>query len=436
MTKILKILLILLPCLTINASNKIVINFWHSMAGKLGNTLNTIIDEFNEKNDDFKIKATYKGTYHEALTSTVASYMAGKGPDIVQIFDIATDTMLYPKGVIKSVHSLLQEQNIHLPVNKIIKPVVNYYSDAKGRLLALPFNISTPALFYNKSAFIKAWLNPSRPPKTWFDVEIVSKQLIKSNAVNCGFTSTWIGWALFESFSLIHNIPFVTKDNGFNGIDVTASFNTKSMRDFIFRLKNWQSTNVFRYGGRIDDAQSLCTSQKCAMLIQSSGAFPDLKGSVSFELGMTRGPYLETYQEKELGNLIGGAAIWVLSTARNEKHRGIGQFFVHLVSPSIQQFWQNKTGYISVLDNKYLPKKTNLTDTEKTLIETQKFINHRVNKYRCIRLGHYMQIRDLIERQLEAVWAGYTSVDKALADASSEVDRMLRRFQRNVQHGK
>ncbi|NQY43511.1 MAG: extracellular solute-binding protein [Legionellales bacterium] len=409
------------------------ISFWHSMAGQLGNTLNEIIQEFNKNNPDYTVKSVYKGTYPETLTSTVAAYRARAKPDIVQIFDIATATMINPPGVIMPAHIVFAKAGLELPLEQMIKPAIDYYSDQDNNLLALPFNISTPVLFYNKSLFAKAGLEPNIPPKTWDDVEKISKILLDKGLVKNGFSSAWIGWSLFESFSLIHNLPFATSNNGFESIDVKVTFNNEEINLFIERLQQWQKENIFLYGGRLDDAQAFFTSGKCAMFIQSSGSFADLAPSVSFELGMTRIPFLSKYKESELGNLIGGAAIWVTNGLSSEKLYGIAKFFKFIMSPKIQLKWQNATGYLSVIDRKYLPKYDMITSTEKTLFEAQHFVISRQNKYKGIRLGNYMQIRDLVERQLEAVWAGYMSARDALSLAAEEADRMLVRFKRNTE---
>jgi sn-glycerol 3-phosphate transport system substrate-binding protein len=430
----LKLFLISLIFITIDTTiaNKIEIKFWHSMAGQLGNALNNIVAEFNNKNPDYYIKTVYKGTYPETLTSTVAAFRAGAAPDIVQIFDIATATMINPRSVIIPVHEIFSKTGITIPLDKMIQPAIDYYSDSDDKLLALPFNISTPALFYNKDLFKKAGLNPNAPPMTWDDVNILSKVLIQKGLVTYGFSGAWIGWTLFESFSLVHNLPFVTNNNGFDSIDVKVAFGNSTIKSFIKTLYNWQKSNVFLYGGRLDDAQSFFTSEKCAMLIQSSGSYADIQSSVNFELGMARIPYLGRYKESELGNLIGGAAIWVLAGLSEDKWLVVAEFLRFIMSPKIQLQWQSSTGYISVINSKYLPNKKPLSDSDIMLFKSQEFVISRENRYKGIRMGNYMQIRDLIERQLEAVWAGYSSVDEALDLAAEEANRMLKRFKRNI----
>lgn len=415
-------------------ATQIEIAFWHSMAGNLGRVLEQIVTDFNSHNQQYKIVPMYKGNYHEALTSTVAAFRAGRGPDIVQIFDIATATMINPPGVIKPMHQILKDSGRHLNLEQFLKPAIDYYSNEQGELLAAPFNISTPALFYNKSLLDKAGFTSDSNLKTWDDVGKVSTVLINKGLVSCGFSSAWIGWSLFESFSLIHNLPYATKNNGFDSLDVKVAFNNNETARFIQRLHDWQNKGIFLYGGRLDDAQSFFTSGKCAMLIQSSGSFADLAPAVKFELGMTRVPYLEDYHENDLGNLIGGAAVWAMANLPSEKYAAIADFVIYLCSPKVQSFWQKKTGYISVVRHKYLPNIAveHQNKYDENMKNTQDFVISREKKYKGIRLGNYMQIRDLVERQLEAVFAGYSNVIDSLEIAEMESNMMLKRFKRNV----
>lgn len=409
------------------------ITFWHSMAGNLGRTLEKIVNDFNNNNDDYKIISVYKGTYSEVLTSTVAAFRSNSHPDLVQIFDIATATMINPPGVIKPMHEVFALSKQQLNTKQFVQAAIDYYSNEQGDLLAAPFNLSTPMLFYNRDVFSAAGLDPDLPPQTWQDLELIAKTLIQKNLTTYGFSSTWIGWSLFESFSLIHNLAYATNNNGFDGLDIKVAFNNDKTRAFIQQLLMWQQDKVFLYGGRIDDAQSFFTSGKCAMLIQSSGAYADLYPSVSFSLGMARVPYLDSYTESDLGNLVGGAAIWAMDGLSKEKYLAIAKFIQYLCSPAVQAYWQNSTGYISIVKSQFLPEQQNTNKIiAMNLKRTQDFVISREKKYKGIRLGNYMQIRDLVERQLEAVWARYSEVSPALLRAEEEANIMLQRFKRNV----
>ena len=154
---------------------KTEIHLWHAMGGQLGETVNELVKQFNQSQVDFEVKPLNKGTYPEVLTGAIAAYRQKNPPHIVQVFDVGTQTMLL-SGAIHPIFQLMKEQEIKVDWNDFIKPVTGYYS-RDGNLYSMPFNSSSPILYYNKEAFKKAGL-ADKPPATWKDVGEFSKKII------------------------------------------------------------------------------------------------------------------------------------------------------------------------------------------------------------------------------------------------------------------
>ncbi|MGO2503922.1 MAG: hypothetical protein ACTH7C_12365, partial [Cobetia marina] len=70
------------------------VEWWHAMGGGLGKKVDEIAADFNASQDEFVVKPVFKGNYSETMTSAIAAFRAGKGPDIVQIFEVGTATMM------------------------------------------------------------------------------------------------------------------------------------------------------------------------------------------------------------------------------------------------------------------------------------------------------------------------------------------------------
>src|SRR5499425_586562 len=143
---------------------KTEIQFWHAMTGQLGDAVNELVKQFNDSQNEYEVKPLRKGTYPETLTAAIAAYRQHQAPHIVQVFEVGTQTMLL-SGAVYPVYQLMKEQEIAVEWKDFIAPVVGYYSK-DGNLYSMPFNSSTPILYYNKDAFQKAGLDPSKPPQT------------------------------------------------------------------------------------------------------------------------------------------------------------------------------------------------------------------------------------------------------------------------------
>ena len=136
------------------------IQWWHSMTGKLNDKVNEIADKFNASQTEYKVVPVYKGQYDESMAAAIAAYRAGNPPQIVQVFEVGTATMMAAKGAIKPVYQLMAEADETFDPKAFLGAVYGYYADTKGNLMSMPFNSSTQVLYINDDAFKKAGLDP------------------------------------------------------------------------------------------------------------------------------------------------------------------------------------------------------------------------------------------------------------------------------------
>ena len=202
------------------------VEFWHGLAMPLGGILEKIVTDFNESQTQYQVNPTFKGSYPETMVAAIAAFRAGNAPHIVQMFEVGTATMMSARGAIKPVHELMKETGVAFDPAAYLPAVAGYYSLPDGRMMAMPFNSSTTIMFYNKDAFKKAGLDPSKPPQTWPDLRAAAKKIRAANAAPCGFTTAWPTWAQFEQFSAIHDVPLATKANGLGGLDAELKINS------------------------------------------------------------------------------------------------------------------------------------------------------------------------------------------------------------------
>jgi len=128
---------------------KTEIVWWHAMGGFLGERVNEIATKFNSSQTEYEVKAVNKGSYPEALTAAIAAYRAKTHPHVLQVQEIATQTML-SSGAIYPVYQLMADHGVKINWTDFISVVKSYYS-YKGNLYSMPFNSSTAIFYYNKT---------------------------------------------------------------------------------------------------------------------------------------------------------------------------------------------------------------------------------------------------------------------------------------------
>ena len=409
------------------------IQWWHAMGGALGERVAGIAKGFNESQSDYKVVPTYKGNYTENMTAGIAAFRSGKQPHILQVFEVGTATMMGAKGAIKPVHKLMAEAGEPFDPAAYLSTVAGYYTTPDGKMLSMPFNSSTPVLYYNRDAFKKAGLDPDTPPKTWPEVAETAKKLQAAGAAECGFTTAWQSWVHLENFSAWHNVPIGTQANGFAGTDTELKVNSAAHVAHIQAMADWQKDKVFVYGGRRGDGQALFTSGECAMYTQSSAGYAGIKKTAQFDFGTGMLPYWPAVAEKPQNTIIGGATLWVFSGHSDEEYKGVAKFFSYLSSAEVQAEWHQGTGYLPITLAAYdLTKKQGFYDknpgTETALL--QMTLNAPTENSRGLRFGNFVQIRDIINEELEAVWGGKKTAQQGLDDMVKRGNTLLRKFEK------
>jgi sn-glycerol 3-phosphate transport system substrate-binding protein len=416
------------------SADPVQVEFWHSMEKPLGGILEQIVADFNASQTQYKVNPTYKGAYPETMTAAIAAFRSGNAPHIVQMFEVGTATMMAAKGAVKPVYELMQEAGVPFDPSNYVPAVAGYYSTPDGKMLSLPFNSSTTVMFWNKDAFKKAGLDPSKPPQTWPELIEDTKKL-KAAGIACPFTTAWPTWAQYENFSAINNVPLASKVNGMAGLDAVLKFNSPLHVKHITNLVNMQKDGLFKYGGRDGAADALFASGECAIIHGSSGLRARIVREAKWEWGEAMLPYYADAPGAPKNSIIGGASFWVLKSPsrKPEEWKAVAEFFRYLGKPEVDAKWHMDTGYVPVTKAGYAAAKAagfyeknpgadipylQLTRTEPT------------ENSRGLRLGNMIEIRNIMQEELEKALQGQQDAKAALDNAVTRGNVVLRNFER------
>lgn len=408
------------------------IQFWHAMGGNLGETVNALAEGFNKSQTEYKVNPVYKGSYTEALTAAIAAFRAKQAPHIVQVFEVGTANMMAAKGAVYPVYQLMADAKEPFDPKAFIGPVYGYYSTPDGKLLSMPFNSSTPVLYWNKELMQKAGLDPNKPPKTWPELGEMAKKAVAAGA-KCGFTPQWQTWTMIENYGAWHNLPYATKDNGFAGTDIELKFNDPARVKFIQMLADWTKDKTFVYGGREGKSTALFTAGDCVFHIASSGSAAGIDKALGQDkVGIGMMPYSPDVIAKPQNSIIGGATLWVLQGRPAAEYKGVAKFMSYLASTPVQAKWHQETGYVPIT-------MATAEATEKAgfykkfpgreVAVQELTLNPPTANSKGLRIGNFVQIRDIVDGELENVWSGKKDAKTALDDAVKAGNDQLKRFE-------
>ncbi len=407
------------------------IQWWHSMTAVNNEWVNDLAKDFNARQKDYRIVPTYKGSYDVSMTAAIAAFRAGQGPNILQVFEVGTATMMASKGAIVPVAQVMKDAGFKFDPAAYIPAVAGYYTAPNGQMLSFPLNSSTTVFYINKDAFKAAGLDTGKPPTTWPEVALAAAKL-KASGHKCPFTTAWQGWTQLESFSTWHNVELATKGNGLKGLDARLVANSPLHVRHIENLANMVKQGLFVYKGRANVPEASFVSGECAMITASSGFYGNVKKNAKFDFALATLPYYPDVPGAPQNTVIGGASLWVLSGKPAAEYKGVATFFNYLSSPEVQSASHKRTGYLPITNAAFaLTEKSGFyKENPGTDTAVNQMVRKVTDKSRGIRLGNYVQIRTIEDEELEGVWGGKKTAKEALDSVVKRGNELLERFQK------
>ncbi len=403
------------------------IQFWHAMGGRLGEVVEEVAEKYNASQSEYVLVPTYKGGYEDTMTAGIAAFRAKQQPHLIQIFDAGAATIINAPGATVSVADLLDEFEGGFDASDYIEGVRNFYADSEGKMIGMPFNSSTPLLYYNKEIFEEVGIDA--PPSTWEEFEAMAPKI--KEAGYQALAQSHSPWIFSENFHSRHNIQLATGNNGYDSTDVEILYNNDAMKTHWTKVKEWLDAGYYGFYGRgWGDNQDAFVQKKVAMWLGSSGSFGGLKSSTDFEFGTAYLPYWSSIIDEPKSTFIGGAAVFAMSGKSDEENAATADFLSFLSSPDVQYFWHKETGYVPITNAAYELAKEDgyydsTPDAEIGILQLSQPGGEWTKGYR---LGFYVQIREVMYKHYEGIFSGETSVDDAFEKIEEESNELLARF--------
>ncbi len=311
------------------------------LQGKVAQEVMRITKEFNASQKDIEVTAIFTGDYDSTRMKASAAQKAGKAPSVVitaanNVSDLViTDSIIPMKEVLATVDldadTYLDEFWPALHINAVINDAV----------YAIPYQNSTPVLYYNKTMFEKAGLEV---PQTWADVVAAGKKLTNAEENTWGImmpttNNDYCGW-------ILSSLTFANGGNFYNAEYPGEVYYDSAST--IGALEFWKNL-VFKHKimpKGVLDANGISTAffeQKLGMAFLSTGALTFMReNSKDFELGVAFMP-----KNVRRGVAIGGASLVVYRGISEEQKKAAATFITYLMQPERAGAWSRFTGYFS-----------------------------------------------------------------------------------------
>lgn len=405
---------------------KKVITLWHAMGGVNGEATEALVKAFNESQNEIEVKSEYQGNYDDLITKLKAAMQSGNMPDVCQMYDIGTKFMA-DSGHAIPVQDMFASTNFD--PSSVMNLITSYYT-VDGKQMSMPFNVSTPMLYYNKDVFKAAGLDPNTPPKTFDQVLQFSKKIVESKAAPVGYAQAIYGW-FFEQQLAGQGKYYANNENGRKAPATEVDFLNNGAGLKIF--KTWKSLMdsgyAANYGSVPADTQTAFFSGQTAMIIESTAILKNATASSDFEIGTGYLPKIE--ENAEGGVIIGGASLWMLDNKDDARKNAAWKFIEYTTTPESQATWSMSTGYFAVNPKAYetpamkdfIAKNPNFTTAINQLKDTP------VNGYTSgVLSGVATESRKLFNEAMEKTYDGTYTPEQGVSFLAEKVNAAITNY--------
>lgn len=417
-------LVALLPLsLTTAQDEPIVLDFYFPEA--TANNAQAIFEEyaamFTEANPNIEINVVYQGSYTDNRNIIQTQLAAGEGPDVAVM--LATDLLSFVEdGTIVPAQQFIDEmENGDAYADGFYDAFLLNSVDENGTIWSIPFQRSTPLLYYNVEHFEAAGLDPASPPANRDELLEVAQALTTDDRWGLWFPSEGFPIWLFSSFQISGGEPLVRERFDVVYFDTGP---TREGLEYLLALGN--EYGVMPEGSLSwGDGPTIFTSGEASMLVHTTGSLTRILTDADFEVGAAFLPFGPAGSETSgFGAPTGGGNLYIFANSTPEEQAAAWEWVRFLSSPEIQADWTVRTGYIAAVEDAWE------TETLQGLIEEApqyavardqlEFAGKEFTSFRSI------DIQNIINTTLSAIISGEeTDIESALATAQAQIDSLL-----------
>ncbi len=402
-----------------SAQDVITLQFYYpvGVAGPLAQAIDGYVAEFNAAHDNIQVEPIFTGNYVENMARAQAGILSGQPPDVAILLSTDLYTLVDMGGVIPLDDYIASDDG--LDIDDFFDAFMSN-SVSAGQVWGIPWQRSTPILYYNKDAFAEVGLDPESPPATWEELVEFGKQLVLrdgDNVTRWGVeipTSFWI----YANFAIQagQHIGSVEDDPCGVYLDTPEAIEALAFLRSLQVEHGIMPDGVNQWGVAPADFIAGAT----AMIYHSTGSLSSLLNDVPFELGtgfMPGGP-------AGYGANVGGGNFYIMADIGQERQDAAWTFINWMVRPEQIGQWGIDSGYVAPRNAAWETDPLMSYAAEVPQASTARMqLEYAVKEFPATLAGPEMAV--ITTQAAEAVYTGQSTPEEALKVAQERSDELL-----------
>ena len=393
-----------------------------AVGGAAADTIESLTAEYAAANPDVNITAIYAGSYQDAGQKALTAARGGNPPQLSVLLSTQMFTLI-DEDVIVPFDDFLSEEEKSEWIGGFY-PSFMENSQTGGKTYGIPFQRSTPVLYWNKEAFAAAGLNPEVAPANWDEMVEMGKALTlkdsSGNVTQWGvrIPSAGFPYWLFQGLSTPAGAILANADG--NGVN----FNDPKVVEALEYLVALSAEHGIMQPGSIDwgPTPKAFFEGETAMMWTTTGNLTNVRNNAPFDFGVAMLPAKE-----RRGAPTGGGNFYLFKDSTNEQKEAAVDFVQWITAPEQAAAWSIATGYIAPRPDTWETKtmKAYTADFPPALVARDQL------EYAVAELSTYEngKVTQALNDALLAAIAGEKSAKEALDEAQAKAERILRPYQ-------
>ena len=406
------------------------------MQSAAGDALAALTEEYNASQDRVVVELQNQNGYEELIDKYFQSSVEDR-PHLTQLPEYMLQQMADTNTVV-SATACIQAEGFDISP---FLPRAMFAYQTGGVQWGMPFNISTPVLYYRRDMFEEAGLDPDVSPITLDQVRESSEQLVDSGAATYGIaldSGANSGGAWFVEHWLARaGLPYADNDNGRTARATQVLFNTPETAELLTFAQDLVADDLAVYVGEdprgIDGLLRLADPQApAAMTIATSGAL----GTI---LNFVEGGAIEGVTADDIGvgpmpgpsdtpsAIVGGAALYIVRDKGDAEAAAAWDYIKFLVSAEAQSQWASESGFSPVRDDatEIEPLATTYADDPRFRVAYDQ-VNFTADDFTAVGpvLGPMRQVRQATAQMMAAIYEG-EDVQQSLTAAADQANLLI-----------
>lgn len=324
-----------------SAQEPITLQFFYpvGVAGPLAQAIDSYVAEFNATHDHIQVEPIFTGGYAENMARATAAILSGQPPDVAILLGIDIYTLIQTEGIIPLDDYIASEEGLDID-DFFDAFMANNIADEQ--VWSIPWQRSTPILYYNKDAFAEVGLDPDTPPATWEELVEFGKQLVASDGDN---VTRW-GVEVPSSFWIFANFAIQAGQHiGSLGDEPCAVYlDTPEAIEALAFLRRLQEEGIMPDGAVAwGTAPADFIAGASAMIYHSTGSLSTLLANSPFEVGTGFMPG----GSAGYGANVGGGNFYIMADIGQERQDAAWEFIRWMVRPEQIGQWGIDSGYVA-----------------------------------------------------------------------------------------